>query len=329
MRRFSVLGRRQFLSVAGAMAGLSSLTSLSLANDYPARPIRVFVGYPPGGPTDIIARLIAQRLTERLNTDFVVENRPGADGNIATEVCAHGSADGYTLLMISGANAYNMVLYEHLNFDFIRDIAPVASIGRVWAVMEVHPAVPAKTAPEFITYAKAHPGEINMASAGIGSGPHLYGELFKQMAGVDLRTVQYPGSGPALLDLVSGRVQVMFDLVVSSIGYIRAGKLRPLGVTSIDPLRILPEVPPIADFVHGYKTEGWYGLGAPAGTPTEVVNKLNQEINAALIDPQFSARLAEIGVAPFASSPTEFRQFIIEFASEWGKIIRTAGIKLD
>jgi tripartite-type tricarboxylate transporter receptor subunit TctC len=231
--------------------------------------------------------------------------------------------------MISGANAYNMALYEHLNFDFIRDIAPVASIARVWAVMEVHPAVPARTVSEFITYAKAHPGKINMASAGVGSGPHLYGELFKQMAGIDLSTVQYPGSGPALLDLVAGRVQVMFDLVVSSIGYIREGKLRPLGVTSINRMSILPEVPPIADFVPGYKTEGWYGLGAPEGIPSEVLHKLNQEINAALTDPQFSERLAEIGVEPFASSPTEFRQFIIEFASKWGKIIGTAGIKLD
>jgi tripartite-type tricarboxylate transporter receptor subunit TctC len=229
--------------------------------------------------------------------------------------------------MISGANAYNMTLYEHLNFDFIRDIAPVASIGRVWAVMEVHPAVPAKTIPEFITYAKARSGTINMASSGVGSGPHLYGELFKQMAGIDLSTVQYPGSGPALSDLVAGRVQVMFDLIVSSIGYIRADMLRPLGVTSINRLSILPEVPPIADFVPGYKTEGWYGLGAPAGISTEVLNQVNQEINAALADPQFSARLAEIGVEPFASSPTEFRQYIIEFASKWSKIIRAAGIK--
>jgi tripartite-type tricarboxylate transporter receptor subunit TctC len=324
-----ILARRQFLSLAGAMAGVPALNSLGLANDYPAHPVRVLVGYPPGGPTDMIARLIAQRLGERLHQEFVIENRPGADSSIATEACARASANGYTLLMISGANTYNMALYEHLNFDFIRDIAPVASIGRVWAVMEVHPTVPARTIPEFITYAKAHPGKVNMASAGVGSGPHLYGELFKQMAGIDLRTVQYPGSGPALLDLVAGRVQVMFDLIVSSIGYITAGELRPLGVTSSSRLSILPEVPPIADFVPGYKTEGWYGLGAPAGIPGEVVNELNQEINAALTDPQFSARLGEIGVDPFASSPTEFRQFIIEFASKWDKIIRAAGIKLD
>ena len=324
-----IFARRQFLSLAGAIVSMPALSSLSLADDYPARPVRLLVGYPPGGPTDIIARLIAERLADRLHVKFFVENRPGADGSVAAEVCVRASPDGYTLLMISGANVYNTALYEHLNFDFIRDITPVASIGRVWAVLEVHPSVPVRTVPEFIAYARTQPGKLNIASAGVGSGPHLYSELFKQMTGVDFQTVQYPGAGPALTDLVAGRAQAMFDLVVSSINYIKVGNLRPLGVTSIERLSILPEIPPITDFVPGYKTEGWYGLGAPAGTATEIVNKLNNEVNEALTDPQFVARLAEIGVEPFANLPGEFRQFVIEFADKWVKIIRAADIKLD
>jgi tripartite-type tricarboxylate transporter receptor subunit TctC len=289
----------------------------------------LLVGYPPGGANDIIGRLIAQRLSERLGQQFIVENRPGAGSNIATEAVVRARPDGYTLLLTSGSNAYNTALYDHLGFDFIRDIAAVASIGRGWGVMEVHPSFPAKSVPQFIAYAKAHPGNIVMASAGIGSGPHLYGELFKSMAGIDLVTVHYRGSAPALPDLIAGRVQVMFDLVVSSIGYIRAGQLRPLGVTSARRINVLPDVPPIGDFIPGYETNGWYGLGAPAGTPPAIIDKLNTEINAALADPAFTARVAELGVEPFASSPNEFAKFILEFTEKWGNIIRAAGIKLD
>ena len=289
----------------------------------------MLVGYPPGGANDIIGRLIAQRLSERLGQQFIVENRPGAGSNIATEAVVRARPDGYTLLLTSGSNSYNTALFDHLSFDFIRDIAAVASIGRGWGVMEVHPSFPAKSVPQFIAYAKAHPGQIIMASAGIGSGPHLYGELFKSMAGIDLVTVHYRGSAPALPDLIAGRVQVMFDLVVSSIGFIKAGQLRPLGVTSARRINVLPDVPPIVDFVPGYETNGWYGLGAPAGTPPAIIDKLNTEINAALADPAFTARMAEIGVAPFASSPEAFAKFILEFTEKWGKIIRAAGIKLD
>jgi len=289
----------------------------------------LLVGYPPGGANDIIGRLIAQRLSERLGQQFIVENRPGAGSNIATEAVVRARPDGYTLLLTSGSNSYNTALFDHLSFDFIRDIAAVASIGRGWGVMEVHPSFPAKSVPQFIAYAKAHPGQIIMASAGIGSGPHLYGELFKSMAGIDLVTVHYRGSAPALPDLIAGRVQVMFDLVVSSIGFIKAGQLRPLGVTSARRINVLPDVPPIVDFVPGYETNGWYGLGAPAGTPPAIIDKLNTEINAALADPAFTARMAEIGVAPFASSPEAFAKFILEFTEKWGKIIRAAGIKLD
>jgi tripartite-type tricarboxylate transporter receptor subunit TctC len=285
--------------------------------------------YPAGGTTDIIGRLIAHRLSERLGRQFIVEARPGAGSNIATEAVVRARPDGYTLLLISGSNAYNTALYDHLSFDFIRDIAPVASIGRVWGVMEIHPSLPVETVPQFIIYAKAHPGKISMASAGIGSGPHLYGELFKRMAGIDLVTVHYRGSGPALPDLVAGRVQVMFDLVASSIAFIRTGKLRPLGVTSGKRIDVLPDVPPIEDFMPGYATSGWYGLGAPAGTPHTIVDRLNTEINNALADPIFTARFAELGIEPFASSPNEFAKFIREFTEKWGKIIRAAGIKLD
>ena len=324
-----VPARRRFLKFVGVAVGTPALSRLACALDFPTRPVHLLVGYPPGGANDIIARLIAQRLSERLGQQFIVENRSGAGSNIATEAVARARPDGYTLLLTSGSNAYNTALYDHLNFDFIRDIAAVASIGHGWGVMEVHPSFPAKSVPQFIAYAKAHPGQIIMASAGIGSAPHLYGELFKSMAGIDLVTVHYRGSAPALPDLIAGRAQVMFDLVVSSIGFIKTGQLRPLGVTSAKRINILPNVPPIGDFVPGYETNGWYGLGAPAGTPPAIIDQLNTEINAALADPAFTARLAELGVEPFASSPNEFSRFILEFTEKWGNIIRAAGIKLD
>src|SRR5262245_13474850 len=324
-----VPARRRFLKFVGVAIGTPALSCLAGVLDYPTRPVHLLLGYPPGGANDIMGRLIAQWLSERLGQQFVVENRPGAGSNIATEAVVRARPDGYTLLLTSGSNAYNTALYDHLSFDFIRDIAPIASIGRGWGVMEVHPSFPAQSVPQFIAYAKAHPGQIIMASAGIGSGPHLYGELFQSMAGIDLVTVHYRGSAPALPDLIAGRVQVMVDLVVSSIGYIRAGKLRPLGVTSARRINVLPDVPPIGDFIPGYETNGWYGLGAPAGTPPTIIDKLNTEINAALADPAFTALLAEIGIAPFASSPAECAKSTLECTDTWGKIIRAAGIKLD
>jgi tripartite-type tricarboxylate transporter receptor subunit TctC len=321
--------RRKFVKLAAAATAALAAPRLASAADYPTRPVRLFVGYAPGGPTDIVARLLAQRLSERLGQPFIVEDHPGAAGNLATEEAVRSRPDGYTLLLISGSNAYNTALYHDLNFDFIRDIAPVASIGRSWGVLEVHPSFPAASVPEFIAYAGTHPGQISMAAAGIGSGPHLYGALFMRMAGVDLVTVHYGGSGAALPDLIAGRVQTMFDLVVSSIGYIKAGKLRPLGVTSAKRLDVLPDVPPIGDFIPGYETNGWYGLGAPVDTPAAIINALNTEVNAALADAAFTARLAEVGVEPFASSLPEFRKFIVEFTDKWSKIIRDAGITLD
>lgn len=325
------LGRRRVLRTAIAALGysLAGHAASGAGLEYPTRSVRLVVGFPPGGATDIIGRLIGQRLSERLGQQFIVENRPGAGSNIATEIVARSTPDGYTLLLISGSNAYNIALYDHLAFDFIRDITPIASIGRIWAVLEVHPSLPVKSLPELVAYAKSRPGEIIMATAGIGSGPHLYGELFKRMAGVELVTVHYKGSGPALPDLVAGRVQVMFDLVASSIGLIREGKLRPLAVTSTHRLGILPEVPPVADFLPGYETKGWYGLGAPAGISAAVVERLSLDVQLTLSDPAFTGKLSELGVEPFLSSPSEFAKFIAEFAEYWDNVIRASGIKLD
>jgi tripartite-type tricarboxylate transporter receptor subunit TctC len=237
--------------------------------------------------------------------------------------------DGYTLLEVSASNAWNTALYKNLNFNFIRDIVPIASVRRAAGVMEVNPSIPAKTVSEFIAYAKANPGKINMATAGVGSAPHLYGELFKMMTGVDLMTVNYRGSAPALPDLISGQNQVMFDVVISSIGHIRAGELRPLGVTTTTRLAVLPDVPPIGDFVPGYEASSWDGIGAPVGTPPEVITILNREVNAALVDPTFKARLADLGVEPFANSPEEFGKFIGEFTKKWSKVIRAVGIEAE
>ena len=308
---------------------LSPVSRTVLALDYPTRPVHLLAGFPPGGIIDIIARLIGQWLSERLGQSFVIENRVGGGSNIATELVARAAPDGYTLLLVNAVNSWNTTLYNHLNFDFSRDIAPVASISRGGSVMEVNPSFPAKTVPEFIAYAKANPGKINMAAAGPGSGPHLWGELFKVMADVDLVIVQYRGSGPALPELISGRADVMFDPVVSSIGYIRAGKLRPLGVTTATRLDILPDVPPIGDFVPGYEGSGWQGIGAPANTPPEIISILNREVNAALADATFKARLVDLGAEPFTSSPAKFGKFIADYTEKWRKLIRTSGIKVE
>jgi tripartite-type tricarboxylate transporter receptor subunit TctC len=284
---------------------------------------------PRGGALDISARLIAQWLSERFGQSFIVDNRPGAGSNLATEAVVRAPPDGYTLLQVSASNAWNATLYDNLSFDFIRDISPVASVRRAGGVMEVNPSLPVKTVPEFIAYARANPGTINLASAGPGSAPHLYGVLFERMAGVDLVTVNYRGSAPALPDLISGRDQVMIDVIISSIGSIRAGKLRPLGVTTATRLDVLPDVPPICDFVPGYEASSWDGIGAPANTPPEIIAVLNRAVNAALADPTFKAALADLGAQPLVGSPAQFRQFIVEFTEKWGKVIRAAAIKAE
>jgi tripartite-type tricarboxylate transporter receptor subunit TctC len=298
------------------------LPRVASALDYPTRPVHLLVGFAAGGPLDTSARLIGQWLSERLGQPFVIENRPGAGSNLATEIVARAPPDGYTLLEASAANAWNAALYDNLSFNFIRDIVLVAGVRRAAGVMEVNPSVPVRTVPEFIAYAKANPGKINMATGGAGSAPHLYGELFKIMAGVDLVTVNYRGSAPALPDLIAGQVQVMFDVVISSIGHIRAGKLRPLGVTTTARLEVLPDVPPISDFLPGYEASSWDGIGAPANTPPEIVGILNKQVNAALADPTFKARLADLGAEPFAGSPAEFGKFIVDYTEKWGKVDR-------
>ena len=321
--------RRKFLHLAAGAAALPALPHVASALDYPTRPVHLLVGFAAGGPLDTSARLIGQWLSERLGQPFVIENRPGAGSNLATEIVARAPPDGYTLLEASAANAWNAALYDNLSFNFIRDIALVAGVRRAAGVMEVNPSVPVKTVPEFIAYAKANPGKINMATGGAGSAPHLYGELFKMMAGVDLVTVNYRGSAPALPDLIAGQVQVMFDVVISSIGHIRAGKLRPLGVTTAARLAVLPDVPPISDFLPGYEASSWDGIGAPANTPPEIIGILNKQVNAALADPIFKARLADLGAEPFAGSPAEFGKFIVDYTEKWGKLIRAAGIKAE
>ena len=323
------LPRRKFLHVAAGAAALPALPRVASALDYPTRPVHLLVGFAAGGPLDTSARLIGQWLSERLGQPFVIENRPGAGSNLATEIVVRAPPDGYTLLEASAANAWNAALYDNLSFNFIRDIALVAGVRRAAGVMEVNPSVPVRTVPEFIAYAKANPSKINMATGGAGSAPHLYGELFKMMAGVDLVTVNYRGSAPALPDLIAGQVQVMFDVVISSIGHIRAGKLRPLGVTTTARLDVLPDVPPISDFLPGYEASSWDGIGAPANTPLEIVGILNKQVNAALADPTFKARLADLGAEPFAGSPAEFGKFIVDYTEKWGKVIRAAGIKAE
>ena len=321
------LCRRQILRLAAAAAMLPVATRVAGAQSYPTRPVRILVGFAPGGIVDITARLIAPWLSEQLGQPFVVENRPGAGGNIATEEAVRARPDGYTLLQINDANAWNGTLYDHLNFNFTRDIAPVASIDRVAFIMVVNPSLPAKTGPEFIAYAKANPGKMNMASAGLGTGSDLYGTMFKKMADIDLVTVHYRGVGPALPDLMSGRVDIIFVPVPSALDYINSGKLRPLGVTSATRLDVLPHVAAIGEFVPGYEAISWVGIGAPANMPAEILAILNKQTNAALADPTFKARLADLGAEPFASSPTEFSKFIAEYTEKWSKAIRTAGIR--
>jgi len=319
--------RRQFLQLAGAVAATSAFPPLASALDYPTRPVRIIAGFAAGGGVDITARLIGQWLTERLGQSFVTENRPGAGGNIGTEAVVNAAPHGYTLLLATVPNAVNASLYEKLNFNFIRDMAPVAGIIRVPMVILLNPSVPATTVPEFISYAKANPGKVNMASAGNGSAPHMAGELFKMMAGVDLVHVPYRGQGPALTDLLGGEVQVLFATAPGTTDYITTGKLRALAVTTASRAEVLPELKTVGDFVPGYETSQWYGICAPGNTPLEIVDKLNKEINAAIADPTMKARFAAVGGEPLPGSPEAFGKLISEETEKWGKVVRAAGIK--
>ena len=323
------LPRREFLHFSAAAIALPAVARLARAETYPSRPVHIMVGFAAGGPNDISARLIGQWLSERLGQQFVVENRSGAGGNVATELVVRAPADGYTLLLVPAPAAINATLYDNLNFNFIRDIAPVAGILRVPEVMVVNPAVPANTVSEFIAYAKANPGKINMASAGNGTVPHVAGELFKFMTGVDLVRVGYRGGGPALVDLMAGQVQVMFEPTLSTIGYIRAGKLRALAVTSATRSAALPDVPTVGEFVPGYEATAWFGIGAPKNTPADIIAKLNGEINAGLADAKIKERLADLGGEPMPMAPADFAKFIADETEKWGKVVRAAGIKAE
>jgi tripartite-type tricarboxylate transporter receptor subunit TctC len=316
--------RRHFLRLAAGAATLPAMCRIGTAQTYPSRPVRIMVGVPAGSSPDIQARLIGQWLSERLGQPFVIENRPT---NIAAEAVVRATADGYTLLQGAVANAWNASLYSNLSFNFVRDIAPIASIGRNPGVMEINPEVPAKTVPEFIAYARANPGKINMASSGIGGVGHIYGELFKMMADVDMLHVPYRGAPQALTDLISGRVHVMFDSVVSSMEYIRTGKLRPLAVTTAKRLETLPHLPTIGEFVPGYEASAWTGLGAPRNTPSDIIERLNGEVNAALADTKIKARLTDLGASVLVGSSAEFAKLIAEETDKWARLVRAANLK--
>jgi tripartite-type tricarboxylate transporter receptor subunit TctC len=323
------LPRREFLHLAAGAAALPALSRNARAQTYPARPVRIIVGFSPGGTADIVARLIGQWLSERLGQPFIIGNRPGASSNIAVEAVVRASPDGYTLLQVVATNAINATLYDRLNFNFIRDIAPVASIARVPLVMEVNPSVPAKTVPEFIAYAKANPGKISMASARIGTPGHVGGELFKMMTGVDMLHVPYRSSAPMVTDLLGGQVQAAFDNLPVSIEHISAGKLRALAVTTATRSEALPTVPTVGDFVPGYEASSWTGLAAPRNMPAEAVEKLNREINVGLADAKVKARLAELGNVPMLMTAVEFEKFVADETEKWGKVIRAANIKAE
>jgi tripartite-type tricarboxylate transporter receptor subunit TctC len=321
------LRRREFLHLASGAAAVPAVSPIAWAQTYPAGAVRLVVGFAAGGGQDISARLMGQWLSERLGETFFIENRPGAATNVATEAVVRGRADGYTLLLATTANAINATLYDNLNFNFIRDIAPVASIVRVPNVMVVNPSFPARTVPEFIAYAKANPGKVSFASGGAGSSVHVSGELFKMMTSVNMVHVPYRGAAPALADLMGGQVQVMFDLMNSSIEHIRAGKVRPLAVTTVTRSDALPDLPTIGDFVPGYEASSWSGVGAPRKTPDEIIDKLNKDINAALADPKMKARLADLGGTALAGSSADFGKLIADETEKWGKVIRAAKIK--
>jgi tripartite-type tricarboxylate transporter receptor subunit TctC len=321
------LSRRQLVHLAAGAVALPAAWRSARADTYPTRPVRIIVGFPPGITPDIAARLVARRLSERLGQQFIVENRTGAGGNIATELVVKAQPDGHTLLLTTFANAVNATLYDNLGFNFIRDIAPVAGIIHGPLVMAVNPAVPARTVPEFIAYAKANPGKINMASAGDGTPQHVAGELFKIMTGIDMIHVPYRAS--PLPDVLSGQVQVIFNPIPTSLGYIREGKLRALAVTGATRAPALPDVPAVAEFVPGYEAGSWYGIGAPKNTPAPVIEKLNSEINACLADPAIGAQFGELGAEPTPMTPAQYGRFIAVETSKWGNVVKRANIKLD
>ena len=320
--------RRRFLRLLAGVPGLPAVWRSARAETYPSRPVRIMVGTAPGGAPDILARLIGQWLSDRLGQPFVVENKPGGSTNLATEEVAKAQPDGYTLLLLVPSNAaINGSLYNNLNYDFARDLTPVGGVSRETEVMVVNPSFPAKSAPEFIRYAKANPGKINMASPGVGTGPHMAGELFKYMTGIEMTHVAYRGSAPAITDLLGGQVQVYFAPLSTSIEYVRTGKLRALGVTTAARVAALPDVPPLGDFVPGYETSTWYGIGAPKKTPAEIVDRLNKEINIGLADPGMTARLVALGSSAFPVSPPEFGKFIADETEKWARVIRFARIE--
>jgi tripartite-type tricarboxylate transporter receptor subunit TctC len=321
--------RRQFLQLAAGAIALPAFSRLAWGQTYPSHPVRIIVGFGAGGAPDILARLVGQRLSDRLGQPFVVENRPGASGNLGTEEVVKAPPDGAMLLLTSLSNAVNSSLYTRLNFDFARDIAPVAGISRDPDVVVVNPEFPAKTLPEFIAYAKANPGKINMASPGVGTSPHMAGELFNYMAGIKMTHVPYRASPPAITDLLAGQVQVYFSPISAGVTYVKAGKLRALAVTTATRAEALPEIPTVGEFVPGYEVSAWYGIGAPKDTPAEIVDKLNQEINAGLADPAMKAKFAALGSSPFIATPAEFGKFMVAEADKWAKVVKFAGIKAD
>jgi tripartite-type tricarboxylate transporter receptor subunit TctC len=322
------LARRRFLQLAASAAALPAVPRIARPQSYPTRQVRIVVGFPAGGISDTYARLIGQWLSERLGQSIIIENRAGAGGSIATEAVLRAAPDGYTLLLTASNDAWNTSLYDNLSFNYVRNIAPVASLSKGMGVLSVHPSLPTRTVPEFIAYAKANPGKITVASDGVGTGPHVFWELFRSMTGVEMLHVPYRGGAPALIDLLSAQVQAYFGFMATSIEHIRAGKLRPLAVTSAMRAEALPDVPTVAEFVPGYDATGWNGIVAPRNTPTEIVEKLNREINAGLADPRIKARISEFGDTPFVSSPAEFGKHIAEFTEKWAKVIRAANIKL-
>jgi tripartite-type tricarboxylate transporter receptor subunit TctC len=319
--------RRQFLKLTAGALALPVVSTMGRAQAYPTRPVRVIVGYAAGGASDVAARLVGQRLSARLGQSFVIENRPGAASNLATELVVHSAPDGYTLLLASASNAINATLYDKLSYDFVRDIVPIGTITRGPLVMVVNPSLPAKTVAEFVAYAKANPDKVNMASAGIGSPQHLAGELFSAMAGIKMLHVPYRGAPPALTDLIGGRVQVYFGSTAGAISYVRSGQLRALAVTSAARSEALPDVPSVAEFLAGYEATTWYGFGAPKNTPAPVIEKLNAELNAVLGDPAIQARMADLGGTALAGSPADFARLIAEDTERWGKAVKFAGVK--
>jgi tripartite-type tricarboxylate transporter receptor subunit TctC len=321
--------RRQFLHLTAGVAALPVIARVVRAQTYPERPVHLIVGFPAGGPQDIVMRLIGQWLSERLGQSFIIENRPGASGNVGAETVVRAAPDGYTLLSVSSPNAINATLYKNLNFNFIRDIAPVASIMRVPLVMEVNPSVPVKTVPEFIAYAKANPGKVNYASAGIGTPQHVSAEMFKMMTGVEMVHVPYRGAAPALTDLIGGQVQVMIDTTPASMQHIRSGRLRPLAVTTATRADALPDLPTVGDFVPGYEATSWFGIGAPKDTPPEIITTLNKEINAAIADPKIKARLIDLGGTVLPGSPADFGKLIAAETEKWAKVVKFSGAKPD